>query len=150
MFSVTVAVLIWILSSRVPATYARAAVAPMCRSPRHRLRAYQFTPTMGDAGRRPSHERRGYAMASTRNAGLSSVPTGFLGCSSSTSMSTGRLYLASRSAHSVCSIVDRDVGAWAQRDIGDDDLAEHAVRTSDDGGLEDAVVAVSAVSISFG
>jgi hypothetical protein len=35
-------------------------------------------------------------------------------------------------------LVDRDVGASAQRDIGDDDLAEHVVRASDDSGLEHA------------
>jgi hypothetical protein len=37
-------------------------------------------------------------------------------------------------------LVDRDVGAWAQRDVGDDDLAEAVGGPSDEGDLEHAIV----------
>ena len=57
-------------------------------------------------------------------------------------MSTGRLTLGQPLGAQRVQLVDRDVGARAQRDISDDDLAEHAVRASDDSGLEHAVVAV--------
>ena len=50
----------------------------------------------------PEAGRAAYAAASARSAGLSIFPIAFLGSSSITSMSTGRLYFASRSRQSSC------------------------------------------------
>ena len=77
MFSVTVAVLIWILSSRAPATYARAAAVPMCRPPRTSLA--RLSVHANDGRRRARPPTNGVASAGELAGRLVELPDGVLG-----------------------------------------------------------------------
>ena len=144
MFSVTVGGAHLDSSSGAPATNWRKAVGTMGGRPGHRSRGCPIETNTGGAQRRPcgaSGESCGYAVASARSAGLSILPTAFFGSSSSTSMATGRLYFASRSAQSAwsSSTSRRRPGAARRRPRRP---RRDVVGPADDGGLEHAVVAV--------
>src|SRR5262249_24420209 len=83
-----------------------------------------------------------YTAARRRSAGLSILPTAFFGSVSATSLVPGRLYFAKRRAQRSCSSSSSGPAPGAQRDVGDDELAEHVVGPADDRGLEHGVVAV--------